>query len=61
MTAFTRLADIKGFDRSLVLIDSAYISGLALGQRNPTTITLWYAAEEALEAEVHLLLREENS
>jgi DNA-binding XRE family transcriptional regulator len=40
-------------------VDRAYISGLELGQRNPTIITLWHAAQ-ALEVEVHLLLKEEN-
>jgi transcriptional regulator with XRE-family HTH domain len=37
-------------------VDRAYISGLELGQRNPTIITLWHAAQ-ALEVEVHLLLK----
>jgi transcriptional regulator with XRE-family HTH domain len=30
---------------------------LELGQRNPTIITLWHAAQ-ALEVEVHLLLKD---
>jgi transcriptional regulator with XRE-family HTH domain len=38
-------------------VDRAYISGLELGQRNPTVITLWHAAQ-ALEVEMHLLLKE---
>jgi transcriptional regulator with XRE-family HTH domain len=37
-------------------VDRAYISGLELGQRNPTIITLWHAAQ-ALDVEVHLLLK----
>jgi transcriptional regulator with XRE-family HTH domain len=36
------------------------ISGLELGQRNPTIITLWHA-EQALEIEVHLLLKENDA
>ena len=36
--------------------DRASISGLELGQRNPTVITLWHAAQ-ALDVEVHLLLK----
>ncbi|MCW5696326.1 MAG: helix-turn-helix transcriptional regulator [Bauldia sp.] len=36
-------------------VDRAYVSGLELGQRNPTAITLWRAAE-ALGVEVHRLL-----
>ena len=38
-------------------VDRAYVSGLELGQRNPTVVTLWHAAH-AVEAEVHLLLKE---
>jgi transcriptional regulator with XRE-family HTH domain len=37
-------------------VDRAYISGLELGQRNPTVVTLWHAAQ-ALDVEVHLLLK----
>jgi transcriptional regulator with XRE-family HTH domain len=37
-------------------VDRAYVSGLELGQRNPTVVTLWHAAQ-ALEVEVHLLLK----
>jgi transcriptional regulator with XRE-family HTH domain len=40
-------------------VDRAYISGLELGQRNPTVITLWHAAQ-ALDVEVHMLLKDEN-
>ena len=40
-------------------VDRAYISGLELGQRNPTVITPWHAAQ-ALEVEVHLLLKEDD-
>ena len=40
-------------------VDRAYISGLELGQRNPTVVTLWHAAE-ALGVEVHLLLKDET-
>ena len=32
------------------------LSGLELGQRDPTVVTLWHAAQ-ALEIEVHLLLK----
>ncbi len=35
------------------------ISGLELGERNPTIITLWHAAQ-ALGVEVHLLLKAES-
>jgi transcriptional regulator with XRE-family HTH domain len=38
------LADRMGVDR-------AYVSGLELGQRNPTIVTLWHVAE-ALGAKV---------
>jgi transcriptional regulator with XRE-family HTH domain len=40
-------------------VDRAYVSGLELGQRNPTVVTLWHAAQ-ALEIEVHLLLKEDD-
>jgi transcriptional regulator with XRE-family HTH domain len=40
-------------------VDRAYISGLELGQRNPTVITLWHAAQ-ALDVEVHLLLKKDG-
>jgi transcriptional regulator with XRE-family HTH domain len=38
-------------------VDRAYVSGLELGQRNPTVVTLWHAAH-ALGVEVHLLLKQ---
>ena len=38
--------------------DRAYISGLELGQRNPTLVTPSHAAQ-ALEIEVRLLLKME--
>jgi transcriptional regulator with XRE-family HTH domain len=41
-------------------VDRAYVSGLELGQRNPTIVTLWHAAK-ALEVEVHLLLKRDAS
>jgi transcriptional regulator with XRE-family HTH domain len=41
-------------------VDRAYISGLELGQRNPTIITLWHAAQ-ALGVEVHVLLKEDEA
>lgn len=40
-------------------VDRAYISGLEQGQRNPTIVTLWHAAQ-ALDVEVHLLLKVET-
>ena len=44
---------------NLMGVDRAYVSGLELGQHNPTVVTLWHAAQ-ALEVEVHLLLKEES-
>ena len=41
-------------------VDRAYVSGLELGQRNPTVVTLWHAAQ-ALGIEVHLLLESKVS
>ena len=38
-------------------VDRAYVSGLELGNRNPTAITLWLAAE-ALGIRVYQLLEE---
>jgi hypothetical protein len=38
-------------------VDRAYVSGLELGQGNPTVVTLWHAAQ-ALGIEVHLLLKD---
>ncbi len=41
-------------------VDRAYISGLELVQRNPTVTTLWHTAQ-ALDVEVHQLLKEQSS
>jgi transcriptional regulator with XRE-family HTH domain len=41
-------------------VDRAYVSGLELGQRNPTVVTLWHAAQ-ALGVEVHLLLKNDRA
>jgi transcriptional regulator with XRE-family HTH domain len=38
-------------------VDRAYISGLELGERNPTVVTLWHVAQ-ALDVKVGLLLGE---
>ena len=38
-------------------VDRAYISGLELGQRNPTVVTLWHVAQ-ALGVRVGALLRD---
>jgi len=38
-------------------VDRAYVSGLELGSRNPTVITLWHAAQ-ALGIKVAQLLEE---
>lgn len=38
-------------------VDRAYISGLEVGRRNPTVITLWHAAE-ALDVPTFKLLEE---
>lgn len=40
-------------------VDRAYVSGLELGSRNPTAITLWHAAS-ALSVKVAALLAEEG-
>jgi transcriptional regulator with XRE-family HTH domain len=40
-------------------VDRAYVSGLELGQRNPTIVTLWHIAE-ALGAKLRMFFREEN-
>ena len=37
-------------------VDRAYISGLEQGQRNPTVVTLWHAAQ-ALGVQVCVLLQ----
>lgn len=41
-------------------VDRAYVSGLELGQRNPTIVTLWHVAE-ALGAKLKPLFEEEKS
>jgi transcriptional regulator with XRE-family HTH domain len=40
-------------------VDRAYVSGLELGQRNPTIVTLWHIAE-ALGAKLRLFFEEES-
>jgi transcriptional regulator with XRE-family HTH domain len=40
-------------------VDRAYVSGLELGQRNPTVVTLWHIAE-ALGVRLQLFFREEK-
>jgi len=40
----------------MVGVDRAYVSGLELGRRNPTVVTLWHFAN-ALGVPVHELLR----
>ena len=40
-------------------VDRAYVSGLELGQRNPTIVTLWHIAK-ALGVKVRLFFREEH-
>ena len=41
-------------------VDRAYVSGLELGQRNPTIVTLWHIAK-ALGVKVRLFFQEERS
>ena len=41
-------------------VDRAYVSGLELGQRNPTIVTLWHVAK-ALEVKVRPFFDEEKS
>ena len=41
-------------------VDRAYISGLELGQRNPTVVTIWHTAK-ALSVRPHQLLEEDES
>jgi DNA-binding XRE family transcriptional regulator len=41
-------------------VDRAYVSGLELGERNPTIVTLWHAAK-ALEAKIRSLFDEEKA
>jgi transcriptional regulator with XRE-family HTH domain len=40
-------------------VDRAYVSGLELGQRNPTVLTLWHIAQ-ALEVNVKPLFVEQK-
>jgi transcriptional regulator with XRE-family HTH domain len=40
-------------------MDRAYVSGLELGQRNPTVVTLWHIAE-ALGVKLQAFFREEK-
>ena len=40
-------------------VDRAYVSGLELGQRNPTIVTLWHIAK-ALGVKVRLFFGEER-
>ena len=39
-------------------VDRAYVSGLELGQRNPTILSLWHIAE-ALGVKLQLFFKEE--
>lgn len=41
-------------------VDRAYVSGLELGQRNPTILTLWHIAE-ALKVQIRLFFDEEKT
>jgi transcriptional regulator with XRE-family HTH domain len=41
-------------------VDRAYISGLELGRRNPTVVTLWHITK-ALGVSLRSLFREERS
>lgn len=41
-------------------VDRAYVSGLELGQRNPTVVTLWHIAK-ALDVEIGEFFQEEKS
>ena len=47
------LADLMGVDR-------AYVSGLELGQRNPTVVTLWHVAR-ALGVQLQAIFEEEKA
>jgi transcriptional regulator with XRE-family HTH domain len=40
-------------------VDRAYVSGLELGQRNPTVVTLWHVAQ-ALGAKLRQFFQEEK-
>jgi len=41
-------------------VDRAYVSGLELGQRNPTIVTLWHITK-ALGVKLQALVKEERS
>jgi transcriptional regulator with XRE-family HTH domain len=41
-------------------VDRAYVSGLELGQRNPTIVTLWHITK-ALAVKLQALVKEERS
>jgi len=41
-------------------VDRAYVSGLELGQRNPTIVTLWHITK-ALGVNLQALVKEERS
>lgn len=41
-------------------VDRAYVSGLELGERNPTVLTLWHLAQ-ALEIKVGALFAEDRT
>jgi transcriptional regulator with XRE-family HTH domain len=41
-------------------VDRAYVSGLELGQRNPTIVTLWHITK-ALGVKLGALVKEERS
>ncbi len=41
-------------------VDRAYVSGLELGQRNPTVVTLWHIGR-ALGVKLRLFFEEEKS
>ena len=49
------LSDAARFER--MGVDRAYVSGLELGDRNPTIVTLWHTAK-ALGVKVRALLDE---
>jgi transcriptional regulator with XRE-family HTH domain len=40
-------------------VDRAYVSGLELGQRNPTIVTLWHITR-ALGIKLHAFFEEDN-
>jgi transcriptional regulator with XRE-family HTH domain len=41
-------------------VDRAYVSGLELGQRNPTVVTLWHITK-ALGVKLHALFDDERA